>query len=184
MPFVTLIIPIYNAERYLRRCLDSVMEQTYADMEVLLMNDGSTDGSLAICREYEEKDLRFRTIDKENTGASSVVSSVASEAAAFSSVLLLPHPVSTPTASTPARTLAKTFLFIIFSSLSIWNCLLQFHSYLFSVVKFIGSLHSNGLENLEQNYQQHNCYNHDIRLPSGITISNGDSSQTSASDSS
>ena len=56
MPFVTLIIPIYNAERYLRRCLDSVMEQTYADMEVLLMNDGSTDGSLAICREYEEKD--------------------------------------------------------------------------------------------------------------------------------
>ena len=64
MPFVTLIIPIYNAERYLRRCLDSVMEQTYADMEVLLMNDGSTDGSLAICREYEEKDLRFRTIDK------------------------------------------------------------------------------------------------------------------------
>ena len=41
MPFVTLIIPIYNAERYLRRCLDSVVEQTYADMEVLLMNDGS-----------------------------------------------------------------------------------------------------------------------------------------------
>ena len=39
MPFVTLIIPIYNAERYLRRCLDSVVEQTYADMEVLLMND-------------------------------------------------------------------------------------------------------------------------------------------------
>ena len=70
MPFVTLIIPIYNAERYLRRCLDSVMEQTYADMEVLLMNDGSTDGSLAICREYEEKDLRFRPIDKENTGVS------------------------------------------------------------------------------------------------------------------
>ena len=51
MPFVTLIIPIYNAERYLRRCLDSVMEQTYADMEVLLMNDGSTDGSLANCRQ-------------------------------------------------------------------------------------------------------------------------------------
>ena len=70
MPFVTLIIPIYNAERYLRRCLDSVVEQTYADMEVLLMNDGSKDGSLAICREYEEKDLRFRVIDKENTGVS------------------------------------------------------------------------------------------------------------------
>ena len=70
MPFVTLIIPIYNAERYLRRCLDSVVEQTYADMEVLLMNDGSNDGSLAICRKYEDEDLRFRVIDKENTGVS------------------------------------------------------------------------------------------------------------------
>ena len=54
MPLVTLIIPIYNAERYLRRCLDSVAAQTFTDMEVLLMNDGSTDGSLSICKEYEE----------------------------------------------------------------------------------------------------------------------------------
>ena len=50
MPLVTLIIPVYNAERYLRRCLDSVAAQTFTDMEVLLMNDGSTDGSLAISR--------------------------------------------------------------------------------------------------------------------------------------
>ena len=70
MPLVTLIIPVYNAERYLRRCLDSVAAQTFTDMEVLLMNDGSTDGSLAICKEYEERDLRFHTIDKENTGVS------------------------------------------------------------------------------------------------------------------
>lgn len=70
MPLVTLIIPIYNAERYLRRCLDSVAAQTFTDMEVLLMNDGSTDGSLAICKEYEERDLRFHTIDKENSGVS------------------------------------------------------------------------------------------------------------------
>ena len=70
MPLVTLIIPVYNAERYLRRCLDSVAAQTFTDMEVLLMNDGSTDGSLAICKEYEEKDLRFHTIDKENSGVS------------------------------------------------------------------------------------------------------------------
>ena len=68
MPLVTLIIPVYNAERYLRRCLDSVAAQTFTDMEVLLMNDGSTDGSLAICKEYEERDLRFNTIDKENSG--------------------------------------------------------------------------------------------------------------------
>ena len=52
MPLVTLIIPVYNAERYLRRCLDSVAAQTFTDMEVLLMNDGSTDGSLAICKDY------------------------------------------------------------------------------------------------------------------------------------
>ncbi len=70
MPTVTLIIPIYNAENYLRRCLNSAMEQTYQDMEILLMNDGSTDGSLEICREYERMDSRFRVIDKENTGVS------------------------------------------------------------------------------------------------------------------
>lgn len=70
MPLVTLIIPVYNAKRYLRRCLDSVVEQTFKDMEVLLLNDGSKDDSLAICREYEEKDIRFRVIDKENTGVS------------------------------------------------------------------------------------------------------------------
>lgn len=70
MPFVTLIIPIYNAERYLRRSLDSVAAQTFQDMEVLLLNDGSKDGSLRVCREYEEKDARFRVIDKENSGVS------------------------------------------------------------------------------------------------------------------
>lgn len=70
MPLVTLIIPIYNAERYLRRSLDSVAQQTFRDMEVLLLNDGSTDGSLEICREYEARDRRFRVVDKENSGVS------------------------------------------------------------------------------------------------------------------
>lgn len=70
MPTVSLIIPIYNAEKYLRRCLNSAMEQTYQDMEILLVNDGSTDSSLAICREYEHMDSRFRVIDKENSGVS------------------------------------------------------------------------------------------------------------------
>lgn len=70
MAVVTLVIPIYNAKRYLRRCLDSVVRQNFWDMEVLLINDGSQDESLLICREYEEKDLRFRVIDKENTGVS------------------------------------------------------------------------------------------------------------------
>nr|MDE6929351.1 glycosyltransferase [Lachnospiraceae bacterium] len=64
MSLVSLIIPIYNAQTYLRRCLTSVMEQTFQDMEIILVNDGSTDGSLDICREYEKKDTRFRVIDK------------------------------------------------------------------------------------------------------------------------
>lgn len=67
---VTLIIPVYNADRYLRRCLDSVIKQNFVKMEVLLLNDGSQDESLKICREYEERDLRIRVIDKENTGVS------------------------------------------------------------------------------------------------------------------
>ncbi|HOO29157.1 MAG TPA: glycosyltransferase, partial [Lachnospiraceae bacterium] len=67
---VSLIIPIYNAETYLRRCLNSAMEQTYRNMEILLVNDGSTDSSLEICKEYEKMDNRFRIINKENTGVS------------------------------------------------------------------------------------------------------------------
>ncbi|WP_319638589.1 DNA-deoxyinosine glycosylase [Lacrimispora sp. 210928-DFI.3.58] len=70
MPFISLIIPVYNAEKYLRRCFNSVLGQTFQDMEVIVINDGSTDGSLSICREYEEKDSRFVVIDKENTGVS------------------------------------------------------------------------------------------------------------------
>ena len=70
MPCVSLIIPVYNEQRYLRRCLDSVVKQDFMDMEVLLLNDGSRDKSLEICREYEAADLRIRVIDKENTGVS------------------------------------------------------------------------------------------------------------------
>lgn len=70
MPFVSLIIPIYNAEKYLRRCLDSAMQQTFSDMEIIVVNDGSDDSSLDICREYEQLDGRFCVIDKANTGVS------------------------------------------------------------------------------------------------------------------
>ena len=70
MSLVSLIIPIYNAQTYLRRCLTSAMEQTFQDMEIILVNDGSTDGSLDICREYEKKDPRFRVIDNPGAGAS------------------------------------------------------------------------------------------------------------------
>lgn len=70
MPYVSLIIPVYNAEKYLRRCLDSAIQQTFQDMEIIVVNDGSEDTSLDICREYEQMDRRFHIIDKENTGVS------------------------------------------------------------------------------------------------------------------
>ena len=66
---ISVIIPIYNSEKYLRECLDSVLSQTLADIEVICINDGSVDGSLDILKEYDEKDKRIVVIDKENEGA-------------------------------------------------------------------------------------------------------------------
>ena len=63
-PVVTIIVPIYNAEKTLRRCLDSIRRQTWQDLEVLMVNDGSSDESRAICEEYCAQDSRFRLIDK------------------------------------------------------------------------------------------------------------------------
>lgn len=67
----SIIIPVYNSEKYLVKCLDSVTEQTFADFEVLLINDGSTDSSGKICDEYAAKDSRFKVFHKENGGVSS-----------------------------------------------------------------------------------------------------------------
>lgn len=67
---VSVIIPVYNAEKYLHRCVDSVLKQTYQNLEVLLIDDGSKDGSGAICDEYAAQDCRVRVIHKENTGVS------------------------------------------------------------------------------------------------------------------
>lgn len=68
---LSIIIPVYNNENYLRPALQSVLAQTYPDFEVLVIDDGSTDGSLAICREFAQKDKRLRVIQKENGGVSS-----------------------------------------------------------------------------------------------------------------
>ena len=68
---ISIIIPVYSAEKYLRQCLDSIINQTYTNFEVLLVNDGSTDSSGMICQEYVENDSRFRYFEKENGGASS-----------------------------------------------------------------------------------------------------------------
>lgn len=68
---VSVIIPIYNAEAYIERCLDSVISQTYNDIEVICVDDGSKDGSGKICDEYAKKDSRIKVIHKENGGVSS-----------------------------------------------------------------------------------------------------------------
>ncbi len=68
MPELSIIVPIYNGEEYLKKCLDSILAQTYKDFEVILVDDGSRDCSLEICREYEKKDSRVVVFHKENAG--------------------------------------------------------------------------------------------------------------------
>ena len=68
---LSVIIPVYNVEKYLRKCVDSILLQDFANMEVILVDDGSPDNSGAICDEYAEKDARVKVIHKENGGVSS-----------------------------------------------------------------------------------------------------------------
>lgn len=68
---ISIIVPVYNAEKYLNRCIDSVLTQTYTNFELLLINDGSKDRSGEICDEYAAKDSRVRVFHKENGGVSS-----------------------------------------------------------------------------------------------------------------
>ncbi len=70
-PRVSVIIPIYNVEKYLVRCVESVLGQTLQDIEVILVDDGSPDGSPKMCDEYEAKDSRIKVIHKENGGLAS-----------------------------------------------------------------------------------------------------------------
>lgn len=70
-PKVSVIVPVYNAEEYLHRCIDSILAQTFTDFELLLINDGSTDESGLICDEYASKDNRVRVFHKENGGVTS-----------------------------------------------------------------------------------------------------------------
>lgn len=70
MARVSVIIPIYNVEKYLNRCLDSIINQTYTDIEIILINDGSTDNSGKICDEYKKRDRRIKVLHQKNSGVS------------------------------------------------------------------------------------------------------------------
>lgn len=71
LPKISVIVPVYKAEKYLHRCVDSILNQTFTDFEVLLIDDGSPDRSGEICDEYAKKDSRVRVFHKENGGVSS-----------------------------------------------------------------------------------------------------------------
>lgn len=68
---ISIIVPIYNMEQYLEKCLESIVNQTYKNLEIILIDDGSTDNSGKICDDYAKKDKRIRVIHKENGGVSS-----------------------------------------------------------------------------------------------------------------
>ena len=69
-PLVSIIIPVYNAATHVANCIETVRRQTYRNIEILLVNDGSSDASGPICHMYARVDDRVRVIDKENTGVS------------------------------------------------------------------------------------------------------------------
>ena len=66
---VTIVIPVYNTEKYIKKCLDSILEQTYEAYEIIIIDDGSTDGSSQICDTYAKKNKKIRVIHTKNNGA-------------------------------------------------------------------------------------------------------------------
>ena len=70
MPIISIIVPVYNTEAYLRRCLESILTQTFTDFECILIDDGSLDNCPMICDEYATKDNRIIVIHQKNSGVS------------------------------------------------------------------------------------------------------------------
>jgi glycosyltransferase involved in cell wall biosynthesis len=70
VPLISVVVPVYNVAYYLPKCIDSLLEQTYSNLEIILVNDGSTDESPQICLKYEKKDQRIKIINKSNGGLS------------------------------------------------------------------------------------------------------------------
>lgn len=69
-PLISVIVPVYNVEKYVGRCLNSIIHQSYTNLEIIVINDGSTDNSLSVCEEYAAKDKRIKLITQENKGLS------------------------------------------------------------------------------------------------------------------
>ena len=69
-PLISIIVPVYNVEAYLAKCVDSILAQTYTNLEIILVNDGSSDGCGRICDEYAKQDKRIKVIHKQNGGLS------------------------------------------------------------------------------------------------------------------
>ena len=67
---LTVIIPVYNVEKYINKCLESIINQTYKNLEIILVDDGSTDNSSYLCDEWQKKDSRITVIHKKNGGLS------------------------------------------------------------------------------------------------------------------
>lgn len=70
MPLFSIIVPVFNSEQYIEKCIDSILKQTFSDFEIVIVNDGSTDSSLEICQEIAKKDKRIRVFTQKNMGAS------------------------------------------------------------------------------------------------------------------
>ena len=70
-PKVSILVPVYNVEKYIEECIESLINQTYENLEIILVDDGSPDGCPGICDEYASKDKRIKVIHKQNGGASS-----------------------------------------------------------------------------------------------------------------
>ncbi len=70
MPLVSIIVPVYNAQSHLSRCLESICGQEYKNLELIVINDGSKDKSLPVCEEFRQKDSRILLVDKANSGVS------------------------------------------------------------------------------------------------------------------
>ena len=80
MPYFSLILPIYNVAHYLRRCIDSVLNEKFGDYEIILVDDGSTDESLNICNQYAGQYKKIKVVHKINGGLSSARNAGLSEA--------------------------------------------------------------------------------------------------------